>query len=73
MSEVVQQGYVITKEIEVRPGEFYREYAGPSGATKPAHDDERMGNIAWEVDTDKVYSYVAGDPGYWHEIGGEDE
>ena len=72
MSEVVQQGYVITKEIEVRPGEFYREYAGPSTAEKPEHDNERAGNTAWEVDTDKVYVYVPGDPGYWHEVGGDD-
>lgn len=70
MSEVTQ-GYVIIREVEVRPGEFYREYAGPHAATKPAHDDERTGNVCIETDTSDVFIYQAGDPGQWNQIGGE--
>ena len=50
-------GYKITKEVEVRPGQFYREYAGSSLDAKPAHDDERTGNLAAEADTGDVYMY----------------
>ena len=67
-------GYKITKEVEVRPGEFYREYAGGHEDTKPAHDDERTGNLALEADTGDVYCYLEGETGTWNkiaELGGE--
>lgn len=47
----------IITEVEVRPGQFYREYAGSSQDSKPAHDDERTGNTFLEVDTADVYFY----------------
>ena len=62
-------GYKITKEVEVRPGQFYREYAGSSLDSKPAHDDERTGNMAVEADTGDVYMYLEGDPGGWEKVG----
>ena len=64
----------LTKEVEVRPGQFYREYAGSSLDSKPAHDDERTGNLFLEADTGDVYCYAEGNPGSWNkvaELGGD--
>ena len=61
-------GYKITKEVEVRPGQFYREYAGSSLDSKPAHTDERTGNMAVEADTGDVYMYLEGEPGTWNKF-----